>query len=154
MSRSRAAISRARWAGMALAAMVMAGCATAPGGDQPVPTAPLTNTYWKLVQVGEKTVSDQSSDPRSEPHMILRDDGRFNGFSGCNRFTGQYRIEDEYLIFDSVASTRESCPDDSIEEPLFDALADTAGVNLRGTSMKLLDADGSLLGEFRAIHLE
>ncbi|MGP9822380.1 META domain-containing protein [Salinarimonas sp. NSM] len=136
--------------------LALTGCAGGPGtttagGDRPVPTAPLTNTYWQLAQVGEHTVETGVRD--TEPHMILLDDGRVHGFSGCNRFVGQYTLQAAYLLFDSMASTKMACLDDNIEAPLYEAFSATAGVNLRGKVLKLLDEQGRELARFEAVAL-
>lgn len=140
---------------MVLAALLaLAGCAGGPtgaGGDRPVPTAPLTNTYWQLAQVGEQVVETGVRD--TEPHLILLDDRRVHGFSGCNRFVGQYTLQGAYLLFDSMASTKMACLDDNIEAPLYEAFAETAGVNLRGKVLKLLDEQGRELARFEAVAL-
>lgn len=140
---------------MAVALVSLAGCAGGPSGgmagDRPVPTAPLTNTYWELKAVGDSAVAKTGGE--AEPHMILLDDGRVHGFSGCNRFVGQYRVEGSYLLFDSMASTKMACPGDDVEAPLYQAFAETAGVNLRGKVLKLLDEKGRELGRFEAVAL-
>lgn len=142
---------------MALAALLaLAGCAGGPGtttagGDRPIPTAPLTNTYWQLAMVGDHAVT--TGNREAEPHMILLDDGRVHGFSGCNRFVGQYSLQGAYLLFDSMASTKMACLEDNIEAPLYEAFAETAGVNLRGKVLKLLDETGRELARFEAVAL-
>lgn len=133
---------------------VLAACASGPGSQQggPVPTAPLTNTYWKLVELRGNAVKVPQGQ-QGEPHMIFRDDGRVNGFSGCNRFVGEYTVTGANLLFDSMASTRMACPDDNYESVLYDVFADTAGVFLEGKVLKLLDEQGHGLARFEAVAL-
>lgn len=133
---------------------VLAACASGPGSQQggPVPTAPLTNTYWKLVELRGNSVNVPQGQ-QGEPHMIFRDDGRVNGFSGCNRFVGEYTVTGANLLFDSMASTRMACPDDNYESVLYDVFADTAGVFLEGKVLKLLDEQGHGLARFEAVAL-
>lgn len=133
---------------------LLAACASEPGSQQggPVPTAPLTNTYWKLVELRGNKV-DVPQGEQGEPHMIFRDDGQVNGFSGCNRFVGEYTVTGANLLFDSMASTRMACPDDSYESDLYDVFAATAGVFLEGKILKLLDEQGRGLASFEAVAL-
>ena len=133
---------------------LLAACASGPGSQQggPVPTAPLTNTYWKLVELRGNEV-DVPQGEQGEPHMIFRDDGQVNGFSGCNRFVGEYTVTGANLLFDSMASTRMACPDDSYESTLYDVFAATAGVFLEGKVLKLLDEQGRGLASFEAVAL-
>jgi heat shock protein HslJ len=133
---------------------LLAACASGPGSQQggPVPTAPLTNTYWKLVELRGSEV-DVPQGEQGEPHMIFRDDGQVNGFSGCNRFVGEYTVTGANLLFDSMASTRMACPDGSYESDLYDVFAATAGVFLEGKVLKLLDEQGHGLARFEAVAL-
>ncbi|MDN5540832.1 META domain-containing protein, partial [Comamonas sp.] len=54
--------------------------------------APLLNTYWKLVQLGDGPhVSAYDNQP--EPHLVLEvGSGRFHGAGGCNRLRGSYSL--------------------------------------------------------------
>lgn len=135
--------------------LLLAGCAAGPGtmgtDNRPVPTAPLTNTYWQLESVGDHRI--EAGNREAEPHMILLDDGRVHGFSGCNRFVGQYALQGAYLLFDAMASTKMACLEDTVEAPLYAAFAETAGVNLRGKVLKLLDEQGQELARFVAVAL-
>lgn len=133
---------------------LLAACASGPQSqrDGPVPTAPLTNTYWKLVAMEGDRV-DVPRGEEGEPHMIFRDDGKVNGFSGCNRFVGEYTLSGENLLFDAMASTKMACPDDNYETALFEVLSQTAGVFLEGKVLKLLDEEGRELARFEAVAL-
>lgn len=125
--------------------LLLAGCVSAPvEPDNSV--VPLTNTYWKLVEVGGDSVP--SAEKAREPHMMLLDDGRVNGFSGCNRFMGRYQVEGNNLLFDAMGSTRMACPDSQTESRLFAAFANTVGVNLSGHRLRLMDEAGNELAEF------
>ncbi len=132
-----------------ITAIMVAACATNSGG--PVPTAPLTNTYWKLTGMAGEPVGDTAGD--AQPHMILRDDGKVNGYSGCNRFVGEYKVQGQHLLFDAMASTRMACPNDSVEQPLYSAFEQTVGVFLEGKILKLLDDQGRELARFEAVAL-
>lgn len=129
--------------------LVLAGCMSqsmmGSGG------VPLTNTYWKLQEVAGEPTPDAGA--ASEAHLILRDDGVVNGFSGCNAFRGEYDIiNNRNLVFSSMASTRRACQSlDNPEQAFFRALEDTAGVQMDDRRLRLLDADGQELAEFEAI---
>ncbi|SFR62337.1 Heat shock protein HslJ [Marinobacter daqiaonensis] len=134
-------------------ALLMVACASGPSPQRgAIPTAPLTNTYWKLTALGGEEVAVPAGEP-GEPHLILRDDGKVNGFSGCNRFVGEYTVQGENLLFDSMASTRMACPEDTYESRLYEAFASTAGVFLQGKVLKLLDDQGRELARFEAVAL-
>ncbi|WP_297798366.1 META domain-containing protein [uncultured Marinobacter sp.] len=129
--------------------MVLAGCMSQPmmGGGE----VPLTNTYWKLQALAGVPTPDSGA--ASEAHLILRDDGVVNGFSGCNAFRGEYEvINNRNLVFSRMASTRRACQNADIPEPaFFRALENTAGVQMEARYLRLLDTDGQALAEFEAI---
>ncbi len=135
---------------------VVAGCLLVLGGCMSQPmvgggNVPLTNTYWKLQEVAGAPTPDSGA--ASEAHLILRDDGVVNGFSGCNAFRGEYEvIDNRNLVFSSMASTRRACQDVDIpEQAFFQALENTAGVQMEDRHLRLLDTDGQELAEFEAI---
>ncbi|EON91176.1 hypothetical protein MARLIPOL_14790 [Marinobacter lipolyticus SM19] len=127
----------------------LAGCMSQPlmGSGN----VPLTNTYWKLQEVAGAPMPDAGA--ASEAHLILRDDGVVNGFSGCNAFRGEYEvINNRNLVFSRMASTRRACHNIDIPEPaFFRALENTAGVQMEDRHLRLLDTDGQELAEFEAI---
>lgn len=127
----------------------LAGCMSQPlmGGG----SVPLTNTYWKLQEVAGAPMPDAGA--ASEAHLILRDDGVVNGFSGCNAFRGEYEVINyRNLVFSRMASTRRACQSADIPEPgFFRALENTAGVQMEDRYLRLLDTDGQELAEFEAI---
>jgi putative lipoprotein len=52
----------------------------------------LTETYWKLVQLGDRAV--QVAPNQREPHLILRTTGnRVGGSGGCNRIMGSFTLD-------------------------------------------------------------
>jgi heat shock protein HslJ len=130
---------------LCLPLVLLAGCVSAPVEPEN-PVLPLTNTYWKLVEVRGQQVP--AAEKAREAHMILLDDGRVNGFSGCNRFMGRYQVEGSNLLFDAMGSTRMACPDTQTEPMLFAAFANTVGVNLSGHRLRLMDEAGNELAEF------
>ncbi|MEX2475281.1 META domain-containing protein [Marinobacter sp.] len=133
---------------------ILTGCVSQPlpeeGGLESA--VPLTNTYWKLQEVAGDRVSETGA--ASEAHLILRDDGVANGFGGCNAFRGEYEVIDHRnLVFSRMGSTRRACQGEGdLEQALFEAMKNTAGVQMDGYRLQLLDADGDELAEFEAIN--
>ncbi len=56
-------------------------------------------------------------------------EGRVAGTTGCNRFSGGYRVEGPNLSFGALAMTRMAClpPRDTVERAMTAALESTAG---------------------------
>ncbi|MFN2359975.1 MAG: META domain-containing protein [Marinobacter sp.] len=138
-----------------LAVLLLAGCAGSsvsdgPGGD--VVAMPLTNTYWQLVSVAGQEVPETAD--QQKPHILFLDDGRVSGFSGCNQYMGNYQVEGENLLFDSMSSTRKACDDSMVEQSLFAAFAKTVGVYLDGIELRLLGENGEELAVFEATRMK
>jgi len=124
---------------------------TAP---QPKTNASLTNTYWKLTELnGEPALLGAE---QRELHMILNTEGNHvKGFSGCNRFTGTYKVSESHIQYSQIASTRMTCMDGMAQEQRFlSALEGTTGFKISGDSLSLHGADGQLLLRFEAVYLK
>jgi heat shock protein HslJ len=80
------------------------------------------------------------------------DDGRLSGNSGCNRFTGSYRIDGETLRIGSrVAMTRMACPQAVMEEEarLVQALEAARGFSRNGIALEMTGEDGATVLRMR-----
>ena len=92
----------------------LAGCAAE--GSQPIgmseaeamaaEPAPLLNTYWKLVQMGDGShVSAYDNQP--EPHIVLEiGTGRFHGAGGRHRLRGGNRLAGRWPRLRAGTATR------------------------------------------------
>lgn len=120
----------------------------------PVATAPLQNTYWKLVRLGNEAVAPPVGQNR-EAHLVLHtQDRRLAGSGGCNRLMGSYVLEGGKLSFPSVATTRMACPEAGDTEGRFlKALTQVAGYRLAGQQLVLLDTGGQALAQLEAVAL-
>jgi len=107
----------------------------------PKPDASLTDTYWKLIELrGEPAVIGAGD---RELHMVLiTEDSRVRGFSGCNKFTGTYKVEQDHFQFSQMASTGMACMDGMEQEQRFlSALEVTTDFKISGDSLSLHGAD-------------
>ena len=86
--------------GAALACALAASACAAPALEaQPAPPS-LEGTRW--VMPGPK------SDAESLPRLEFTREGRVNGFTGCNRLSGSYRLEEDRLNV-VAATTKRAC---------------------------------------------
>lgn len=116
--------------------------------------APLLNTYWKLVQLGDGPhVSAYDNQP--EPHLVLETgSGRFHGAGGCNRLRGNYSLDGRWLRFSAVGGTRMACVQGMRREQLLLAtLAQVSSYVVQGQKLVLSDAEGRALLRFEAVYL-
>lgn len=117
--------TRCRLIAPALLAAALAGCAGSTGGARPQGAAAanaassadsLAQTSWELVRW-----TQAGGAPRDIPHgdngepvrltfLAQGKQYRVNGFSGCNRYMGTYKLEGGKLYIDAPAATRMACP--------------------------------------------
>jgi copper homeostasis protein (lipoprotein) len=116
--------------------------------------APLTDTYWRILSLGQTGVS--AGDGRREPYLALRSsDGRYSATVGCNMLIGGFEQDGESLRFGLGASTMMACPPplDGWERALADVLAVTARWRIIGQTLEFLDIDGAPVALFQAVYL-
>lgn len=122
--------------------------------ERSVDKASLTNTYWKILRLGDTEVAP--GEGRREPNLILREgDPHFTATVGCNQVTGPYSLSADRLTFGPAAMTRMACPAplDEWERRLTDVLAQAATWRIDGQTLELLDAAGNPLALFQAVYL-
>jgi putative lipoprotein len=118
---------------------------------RPKPDRPLTDTYWKLVQLGDQPVAVAPNQP--EPHLILQAKAnRVAGSGGCNRITGSFSHDSQALSFGETAATRMICRAGMEQErALLDALLRTRAWRVHGDELELLDQAGEVVARFIAV---
>jgi len=113
---------------------------------------PITNTYWKLVEIDGTPVQNRAQQP--EVHMLLeREEDQVRGFAGCNRFFGTHSVEGNKVGFGQLASTMTTCPYLDEETALFAALEKVTEYQIMGESLELR-GEGETRLRFRAVYLE
>lgn len=120
----------------------------------PLADSPLRGTYWKLVRLGDASVTVAAR--QREPHIVLATDAdRVSGSGGCNRLTATFTLAGGRLKFGRVATTRMACPDGMEEERRFvGALERVEGYRIRGSHLELLDGAGVVQARFEAVARE
>jgi heat shock protein HslJ len=110
--------------------------------------APLRETYWKLVQLGDKPVT--AADMQQEANLVFDADGnRVTGSSGCNRLVGTYAVDGRSLRFNGVAGTRMACMRGMETETVFLGVLDKVrGWRIIGQQLEVEDGNGKLLARF------
>ncbi len=139
------------WLVLLISLVVISGCVSAPETSSPVPEASLTNTYWKLLEIGDEEVRVQHN--QQEAHLIFRDDGQVVGHTGCNSLMGKYGVNDGKIGFLAMASTRMACSGDITEGPMLVAMKNTADLVIEGDRMTLLNEQGDRLATLGAVSL-
>lgn len=138
--------------GSDIAMMMLRRVPSGPGAESPSSgvTAPLRETYWKLMQLGDKPIA--STDQQREANLIFHTDGnRVTGSGGCNRLTGTYMATDRELRFSGVASTQMACIHGMETETAFlGTLEKVRAWRIVGQQLELTGSDGNTLSRFTA----
>ena len=136
---------------------ITAGCSSATMSNHEKaerPDEPLINTYWRLVAVDDKAVLTREN--FREAHMVLHQDAsRLAGATGCNTLMGSYEVENAYIAFSQVATTKMACPADQMKtERDFIAVLEQANAwRVEGATLVLLGDNNEPLAVFEAVHL-
>jgi putative lipoprotein len=112
------------------------------------PGPPLEGTTWTLARLGGAPVAVAGG--QQVPDLTLDAPmKRAAGSTGCNRFTGGYRLDGERLTFGALASTRRICPEGmELERRYLAALGRVATCHMASGRLLLRDALGTIVAEF------
>lgn len=123
---------------LALLAMI-AAC-----GSTEAPPHPLEKTLWHV---------PAANDPRPITLQFDATEKRVSGFSGCNRFSGSYTLEQNQISFGPLMSTKMACADaarNTTEQTFLDALSRTDSYLYENDTLTLFDAHALQLLKLRA----
>jgi putative lipoprotein len=116
----------------------------------------LEGTHWGLQTLGD-SAADFGVGGKQVDIRFLAAEKRAAGFSGCNRFSGQYETSsttesDGSITIGPIAGTRMACPKGrgDIERPYLAMLARVTAYRLREGTLTLLDGD-EILSSFKPI---
>lgn len=135
------------------AALTSAGCAT-PASEVVANAAavPLTQTNWRLTQLGEQVMPNPAGD-QDVGIQLQAQNSRVTGFAGCNRMFGGYSLNGEALKFDQLGATKMACLEEDrmrLEGRFFEMLSQVARWKITDSTLELLDAAGKTLATFAA----
>lgn len=162
---SPAALCIALWAAPAVAALLLAGCASGPaihlaGGDRTVVESALADRTWLLVGFSRNGVLIPLEPGHgTDACLVLRADGKLEGSTGINAFSGTWKLGAKrtggrpdgasYAASISVGGmTRKAAPNGTaarFESDLLDYLARARTLKTEKDSFLLLDGQKEVL---------
>lgn len=113
--------------------LIASGCASLSGSD------------WRLVDLNGRPLGSDA------PITIHFEDGKINGFDGCNRYSASCRMRCGKLKLDSdIASTMMACPEPVMRQAaaFIDSLKAAVEYRVDGRRLVLLDAGGKSVATF------
>jgi heat shock protein HslJ len=107
------------------------------------PDRPLLGTRWVVDGVVDHG-SVASVPAGVEAYLTLRDDGRVDGFTGCNHFGGTAVERDERVSFSEMYATRMACGDEigRLEAAVLAVLDGEVDAHVDGDRLTLTGTDG------------
>lgn len=119
---------------------IISACSTAfspEASSPPITTNDLNNTHWLLKRIDTQTINSQP------PITIEFNDGRVNGFTGCNQFFGTYTSsQDGVLAISPLGMTRMACMGQAgqVEQQFLDTISKISLYALtRNNELHLMD---------------
>ncbi|MBN1967981.1 MAG: META domain-containing protein [Candidatus Delongbacteria bacterium] len=113
----------------------------------------ITEKYWRLIELNNKEIVKTKS-PQKEIYMILKEDGKIIGFSGCNSFQGEYHTDMENrLKINNLITTRMMCPEINLENIFTKRLGETEKFHYRNDTLTIFNLDSLKLAKFKCIYL-
>lgn len=113
--------------------------------------APLQGTFWKLTELMGRSVPDPAPGTRVMHLVLSPEDGRVQGFAGCNSLTGRYTLQAGNRIrFADLTTTLMACKDMSYEESFKKILETADNYSLLGDTLTLNKARMAPLARFVA----
>jgi heat shock protein HslJ len=98
---------------------------------------------WTLVSYGSGGA--QTSAAPEPAALVLADDGRFTGSTGCNNLAGDYTVSGSKLTVSPGPMTKRACIDDAgnaQEQAVLAGLTSAAGFGVDGDRLTITDAGG------------
>jgi len=107
----------------------------------------LAETKWKLMTLGGK--STKQSGKKIYFLKLNSKDGRFNGYAGCNNFSGNYVMPSAFGIsFSNVISTMMACPKMGLERRFSTMLGEVDNYALKDNILQLKKGKQQVLATF------
>ncbi|HHT03917.1 MAG TPA: META domain-containing protein [Bacteroidales bacterium] len=94
-------------------------------------TIDLYQTEWQLIKMGSKKPKLTDTDEKITI-IFSKDNSHIAGYSGCNRYGGQFTIKKDVLSFGSLFATKMACPEMNMnfEHNYLNSLDKVTGYNI------------------------
>ncbi|MFZ4895852.1 META domain-containing protein [Plantibacter sp. Mn2098] len=93
---------------VAVAALLLSGCASGPADDAPTSSPAATVDSSAGDAIGVVGVWG-TEDVQGQPYLTLAEDGTISGTDGCNRLIGTWTAEADTVAFGPIATTQMFC---------------------------------------------
>jgi heat shock protein HslJ len=91
---------------------------------------------WKVTSIAGKVLKISEME-NGLPYMTFGENGILSGFTGCNLFSGSYKLKNNIISLEPGAITKKACTDIT-EMDFLNALKEVTGWKLEGNNLDLL----------------
>jgi len=109
-------------------------------------TENLVDKKWKLLELNGVAISTMNPQQTIEAFITFQaNENRVSGNSGCNNFTGTYKLDSgNQLHFSGMASTRKMCIDMTVENQMNKIFQEVDSYTLQNGALSLKQGDTTL----------
>lgn len=101
----------------------------------------LIGTSWVLDYMQSEIMSFEKLFGESKPTLVFDVEGKVSGNGSCNRYSGSVKLDDNFITFSNIASTRMMCPNIQGEQVFLEKLAKVNAFSYSDTTLTLLIGD-------------
>ena len=112
------------------------------------PDINLTQTHWVLYTMNGNEVPNLPQSIYLEFTKEKRK--KFTGYAGCNNIFGEFTLDPNTIIFESIGSTRMTCYYQNIENEFLEMLKTSTHFKIRGHQLSFYQ-NGTIVATFKAI---
>ena len=104
---------------------------------------------WEVTSI--KDMTDFSDAPNFTMNLETM---KIAGFSGCNRFFGSIKTQDNSLSFDQMGGTRMACPDFTVENLFITTIPEVKSFTFKKNILQLLSDSNEVILTLKPIETE
>jgi len=120
-----------------VASFMLISCSTADLVKQ------LGGTEWNVASLLGKTLNAGDM-MKGLPSLNFSENGKLFGSTGCNNFTGSYKLDGTKVSFNPGAMTKMFCPENT-EQDFLKAINEVTNVKMDGNTLNLLNGSKTVM---------
>jgi heat shock protein HslJ len=110
----------------------------------------LAKTKWKLIELNGKKVRQKGD--KAYFIKLNSNDGKFNGYAGCNTFSGNYVMPlPRALAFTNIVLTRMACPNMELETQVLAMIETVDNYRIKSDILYLRKTKMTTVAKFEAV---
>jgi heat shock protein HslJ len=107
------------------------------------PLTQLGGKEWNVTSLFGKSL-DGDDITKGLPSLNFNDNGKLFGSTGCNNFTGSYKLDGTKISLDPGAMTKMFCPGDT-EQDFLKAINQVTSLKMDGNTLNLLNGSSTVM---------